>query len=429
MRKSGFASGNILALACFPFASMIDALTMPIMSASSQLNNAVQNTLAASEQAMTPLPQRLLVGYTTNHCGDLDDMTKVTQAVKDGVNVLIWSFLQFDISKDNAMVELSGGPSDNLQNFAMYKQMLKNSGYCHVVHLIAFGGWNGPHLPSGVSGSQLYKVWKKWNTQSSSHDYYFDGLDWDLEGQDDQDGPRNVITVECLEQMRDITQLAKQDGFYVSMAPAESYLDITTSSFSRYLNLTYQDWHTDDFPYHGRNVYAYLLANGGINNFDFVQIQFYESYSHAGYQIIEQKISPTNFLVQYIDQLLSHGTTIKNDCPSTKDVDSEASTGFQVNFEDDPSVNLPSQFIPIPLNKLVFGFANGWCQNNRPKTVWMSPPQIQRAFEVLATRGQSPRGCMFWVIEEEGTNEVFFAKGLEKIFHVSRSDDTEAIPR
>jgi chitinase len=388
---------------------------------------------------VTPLPEKLLVGYTTNHCGGLQDMGKVTQAVKDGVNVLIWSFLHFEIEQGIDMEEtgrlvLRGGQSDNMSNFWIFKQNLKDMGYSDVVHLVAFGGWNGQHLPSGTPGEELYDAWKQFNTRTQGDDHsrqlFFDGLDWDLEGQDDIDGPRNVFSVECLQQMKVMNQQAKDDGFIVSMAPAESYLDITTPTFSRYLNLTYHEhpeWHAD-FAYHGRNAYAYLLADGGIDNFDFIQVQFYESYSHAAYHIMEKHMAAQDFLVRYVEHLVKpdHTETTNKERKeqASEACDTKKKSGLFVNFEDEPLLRTRNQFIEIPLSKLVFGFANGWSHNSRGKTVYMSPDNIRQAFQTLFNKQMMPRGCMFWVIEEEGTNNVHFAKELSSIRSMETLDLT-----
>ena len=61
----------------------------------------------------------------------------------------------------------------------------------------------------------------------------FDGFDWDIEGNDDMNSKYNVFTTECLDLMGEMSQLAKKDGYIVAMAPAESYLDPTTTLFDR----------------------------------------------------------------------------------------------------------------------------------------------------------------------------------------------------
>jgi hypothetical protein len=94
--------------------------------------------------------------------------------------------------------------------------------------------------------------------------------------------------------------LAKRNGYLASLAPAESYLDPRSSEgpyFSRSLLHDDEAWEAEFshergpeysrpyFGYHGRNCWAYLLTVYGWGAFDFVSVQFYESYSHFGYDI------------------------------------------------------------------------------------------------------------------------------------------------
>jgi chitinase len=54
----------------------------------------------------------------------------------------------------------------------------------------------------------------------------FDGVDWDLEGNDDRHAPTAHFAIETLNVMADFSVCAKNTlGLVVSMAPAESYLD------------------------------------------------------------------------------------------------------------------------------------------------------------------------------------------------------------
>ena len=48
----------------------------------------------------------------------------------------------------------------------------------------------------------------------------FDGLDWDVEGNDDVASPRNAFAPRCLRWMGRFSQRAKQAGYVVAMAPA-----------------------------------------------------------------------------------------------------------------------------------------------------------------------------------------------------------------
>ena len=112
-----------------------------------------------------------------------------------------------------------------------------------TTHLISIGGWNAPHPDSTYSATDVYNAWHKWNTEtiiSAKHGFYgnyrfgfihyesvlqitlliifpsflrknilsitlplllplphtgFDGFDWDIEGNDDEDSPFNTFKV------------------------------------------------------------------------------------------------------------------------------------------------------------------------------------------------------------------------------------------
>jgi len=350
-----------------------------------------------------PLPNKILVAYTSNHCKDLNDMDKVTKAVQDGVNVLIWVFVAFDpvinITFDSARLKMKSNL--DVVNYQLYKRKLAEMGHSDVAHLVAFGGWNGPHLPEGYSSQELYEAFQTYNTQEQTTEPLFDGIDWDLEGHNDLDSLTNEFTKECLDQMGEFSQRAKEDGYIVSMAPPESYLDITSNQFSRFVNLAYPEpWH-QDFEYHGWNVYAYVLAKWN-DAIDFVFIQFYESYSHAAYQISKLGVDPAEFLIGYVHQLVAQGE------------------GLIVQFDKDSSVDLKTQFVPLPLSKLVLGFANGWALNSDlgEKTVFFEREQVQKAYRALIIAGKEPRGMGFWVVEEEGKHGVHYAQDLNDILHM-----------
>ena len=100
--------------------------------------------------------------------------------------------------------------------------------------------------------------------------------------------------------------MLQHEGYAVSMAPPESYLDVSTSNFSRFVNLTYPNdaWH-QDFSYHGRNVYAYLLKKWP-DAFDIISVQLYESWSHADYNITVLGTPASDYLVAYIENFVRH---------------------------------------------------------------------------------------------------------------------------
>lgn len=212
-----------------------------------------------------------------------------------------------------------------------------------------------------------------------------DEFDWDIEGNDDLSSPYNVFTQECLDLMGKMSQYGKKDGYIVSMAPAESYLDVTTSEFDHLLTHNYPEWETlqPNFHYHGRNVYSYFLLNYGqtiLNNnqitptFDFVSIQLYESYTHGVYNVSILGTSPSDYLIQYIPLVLQ---------------------GWKIQLNSSSIVDLV-----IPSTQLVIGLANGWADGSKSLLVW--PDEAEVAYNTLKNNNLQPRGFMFWDIADEG---------------------------
>lgn len=70
-----------------------------------------------------------------------------------------------------------------------------------------------------------YNYWNYWNRHIAARPslgfFGFDGFDWDIEGNDDEESPYNQFTVACLDLMGEMSQLAKvRDGYFVTMVPA-----------------------------------------------------------------------------------------------------------------------------------------------------------------------------------------------------------------
>ncbi|OEU18176.1 beta-glucosidase [Fragilariopsis cylindrus CCMP1102] len=406
------------------------------------------------------LPEKIIVGYATQ-CTE-----KVEQAVRDGVNVVIWSFVEIIVDgnkdKDNDTVTEKEHSTVNKKAANAYakcishfnrdcaKQMinkLDSEGYDDTVHLVSFGGWNGPHLPDELDVYDMYKSFQDFNTYC---DNIFHGIDWDLEGHDRLDHSTNLFSIDCLNNMGIFSQLASNDGYIVGMAPPQSYLDIHAQqqqqqqntnengndsskmlNFSRYVNLTdtskdRDGWHTN-FHYFGCNVYSYLVSKYG-QYIDFISIQFYESYSRAGLNIYHKQINPSEYLISYIKDLNLKVLPSKNDNNNNNnnnnDMKEEAEVSFFVDFDQDPLLNYSSRQVTFPLSKLVFGFANGWGVSDDDKVVYFDPLQINVAYKSLLSDSMdmdinlTPRGFMFWVIDEEGTNDVNFARSLNEILKI-----------
>ena len=285
-------------------------------------------------------------------------------------------------------------------------ERLDRDGYDDTIHLVSFGGWNGPHLDAKLSATEWFQVWQE------SAGNVFHGIDWDLEGHDDLQSPTNIFTIQCLEKMGCISRLAKEKGYIIGMAPPQSYLDTASPKFSRSVNLVEPDraWHPE-FHYFGANVYAYLLANYE-NYIDFCSIQFYESYSRAAMSIYgPEKQSPEDYLESYVKNLVTQGETV------------------QVNFAEDRSTGLGNMRVRLRLSKLVLGFANGWALDTGEKALFVVPQAIRKAYDNLLMGGKAPRGFMFWVIGEEGKNDISFTSALNSILQIRATSTCNSAPQ
>lgn len=364
------------------------------------------------------LPSKVLIGYTAGR----DYATVRNAIVRDGVNVVIWSFIEIivpeSVTTTTTTTTSTRGDEGVLKTNLEMKQIqqliieLDMSGYSHVVHLASFGGWDGPHLQplSPISAREYSNSWMSaW--RSSIVSTIFHGIDWDFEGNDDVASPLNYFHQTELDSMGHISQQMKDEGYIVTIAPPQSYLNFDSSGFTQSVNIT-QDrgWH-DDFSYFGNNIYAYTLYKYGTY-IDLVSIQLYESYSNAAMSIYHDGNTAEDYIYNYIYNI-AH-------------VNKQS---FLVNFTQDlqleGTMGSSSVRVPMELNKLVIGLANGWAFNNNTlnnnnKTVYISPMECQRAYNRLinSVHGDlSPRGFMFWTIDSEGSNGVYMARGISNFLH------------
>ena len=90
--------------------------------------------------------------------------------------------------------------------------------------MISVGGWNVAHPDTSYSGAEWYDKFKKWNKAAAGPGFEdgFDGIDWDLEGNDAMVSPDNTFTVEQLQLVANFSKLAKKDGYLTSIAPPQS---------------------------------------------------------------------------------------------------------------------------------------------------------------------------------------------------------------
>ncbi len=331
------------------------------------------------------LPSNIIVGYCNwSQCDE-----KVTIAVQDGVNVLIWFAINlesyYDSNLNKTIPIITNGPDFNC--VASKIKELKDIYNLNPINLVSIGGWNAPHPVTNIEPEIFYEYFNNWNRNIiSTADFNgFDGIDWDIEGNDNINSPNNLFTIETLNWMGKFSELLHNNNYIVSMAPAESYLDPSTSEYSLSLLHDYPEYIDiqPDFKYHGRNVYAYLLSKYN-NCFDFITIQLYEGYSHALYNLYYTKtISVSEYLYNFI-------TNIKN--------------GWMINYNSVPELMLESQKIAIEPHRIVIGLANGWAGDG--KFLLIYPNDLQKAYNFMKENNINIRGFAFWNILDEGKISV-----------------------
>ena len=321
-------------------------------------------SVAAAAALSTPertLPTgRLLVGYATDRSLRED---KVVAACRQGVNVVIWSFAHLEVEDDVPRVR----PTFDVDMVRATQKRLEAE-KLDVRHLVAFGGWNGPHPDEKLNGKEWFEVWRAWNV---AHGLAFDGCDWDLEGNDDASQNLSEAMVALV---ADFCREAKQHGYLIALAPAESYLDAGSAEVDLLLNHEPRaPWRPGEngfpaagFPYAGRNAYAAVLARAGMDSVDAVSVQLYEGYSSACYALTRGGAALATYAEEVAAGLSTKGVAVGADV------------------------------VRVPREKLLLGFANGWADNE--KFIRVEPEDAARAVEAADLRG-----AMFWVIDEEGS--------------------------
>jgi Glycosyl hydrolase family 1 len=163
------------------------------------------------------IPERVLIGYGQG-------CDAVRNAIHDGVNIVIWAFLDVTLkgkmtSNDRHLGD-SSGSRDGIEfrrsavatnlNLTAIRDLiaeLNRSGHGHVLHFASVGGWNGAHLNNQITAIEWYQ------TFAATVGDIFDGIDWDLEGNDQLDSDSNYFTIDCLDKVGEISRLAKAGAF------------------------------------------------------------------------------------------------------------------------------------------------------------------------------------------------------------------------
>lgn len=369
------------------------------------------------------LPSPVIMGY--QNWGECN-ANQTIRAAMEGVNVVIWFAITFSTAdgedgRENG-IAISGGPDSKCMADVAASLDERN---LPTTHLISIGGWNSPHPPERFSGGELFAAFHAWNTGLP---WPYDGLDWDLEGNNNPSSPYNTLTPTTLNQMLDLSAAAKASELVVTLVPAQSYFDQTTSSFNTSLLSSYEDWHPE-FTYRGTNCYAYLVAAAAAGKanaspfssastssafaFDAVSVQLYESWSRAGQALFQPPLEPA---VTYLRRLWGTLT-------------SDTAGGWVVDFGEEgawPGLRLAGPH-PVPLApaNLVVGLSRGSADGSG-KSAFFRPVDAGAAYEATAA-SRRPRGFAFWNIagEGEGANgtaaPLSFAPALNAFLHVRAS--------
>lgn len=342
--------------------------------------------------ATAGLPKDVVMAYAS--WGECDE--QMVRAAENGANVLAWFAISL-VGGNDGLPRVKGGP--NLDCVSNKSRALEAMGL-EVTHLISIGGWDQPHVNTSWTGREWFEVLDAWNADTEGR-RVFDGFDWDLEGNDWPESPANVFTRECLRAMGEMSAAGKERGYLVTMAPPQSYLDPSTSDFSR--NLTFPpvaEWE-QDFFYHGRNVYCYLLvAFPGV--FDLVSVQLYESYAAASYAVTQQGQRADDYLAELAVRMFK---------------------GWAVRFDDDDDGTIAAlgpRTCAVAPEQLMFGLIAN--PNNMPKALFVDPSDVGGAWSILRGRNlPTPRGAMFWNAENDGklvpangSEPVQMARGLSE---------------
>lgn len=254
-------------------------------------------------EAVKPLPDKVIGAYTEGA-----DEAQIAKAVASGVNVLFWSFI-----------------SDGINGLSGPTLAAVQKAHPDVVNIASIGGWNAPH-PRPLEPDQFVKDFVEWNA-----DKKFDGLDWDLEGNDDVKSLFNTIPEELIQFMCDTSAALQGKGLLVTIVPPNSYLDAGQNGFDTSL-LHPAPWKSD-FKYHGKNSYAPLLLCFAPN---LVILQLYESWSRVQHEYNDPS---------YMTELAKNLTE-----------------GWEVDFNG--FMNKSKEVVKVPSKSLVIGLAGGgWAES------------------------------------------------------------------
>lgn len=180
--------------------------------------------LAGVCAAVRPRPAIINAAYAAGCAGDGAGGAdaKTLAAATAGVNVILW----FSISLANVSgaPAITGGPP--LGCIAATAAALRARGL-PTTHMVTVGGWDAPHPSTAFPAEDMYAAWSRWNLEvvaAAGLPGGFDGVDWDLEGNDDAASAWNTMSVATLALVGRFSQLARADDYIVSLVPCGAWV-------------------------------------------------------------------------------------------------------------------------------------------------------------------------------------------------------------
>ena len=348
----------------------------------------------------------LIISYMYS-CDGTADQAKVLRAAADGVNVVVWFAVDLGRNATTGAAQIGHDDAQTkITNFSCVVETAAQlrEAQLQTTHMLSIGGWNAPHPDTAFTGEHWWSTFKSFNAQNEQ---VFDGIDWDLEGNDAPSSAWNAFTPACMRLVGEMSLAAKRDGFLVSMVPPESYLDPWAGGAFD-LSLTHAHEDHPSFTYHGQNTYAHFLDAYGTTpdgepTFDLVVVQLYESWSRAAAAVegAHGQDPATYLALTWVPAYFA---------------------GWPVNFSAVPALARPDGTVRVRPSALVLGFSYGWADG---KGLYV-PPQVVGTAWAMMPESARPRGVMYWNINEltpdgpvNGTNvRVNFAAGFNDFLHV-----------
>ena len=217
---------RVATVGCKSFAHTDNSPTHKIIMRASLILLSLFAAMGSGLAVRKSLPEKVIAGYSSRCDGS------VIRAVEHGVNVVLWSFFHVAPRHVDVRVSVRGRqlrssvetPLD-LECVRREIEYLNELYGDSVVHLASFGGWNARHLDESYSSQEIYDSWKRLVGD------IFDGIDWDLEGNDDLTSPHNHFSIDCLEKMGHISVLAK-NGKSLSSEYGHEFCSLTSISLT-----------------------------------------------------------------------------------------------------------------------------------------------------------------------------------------------------